>query len=160
AVDEARYVGDGVAVVIAESRAEARDAAELVQVDYDPLPTVIDAQQALEDGSPLVHEEFGTNRCYTWTLAAGEVDEEFAKADVTVKGRYRQQRLIPNAIEPRGVIVQPFPAAGELTMWSSTQVPHIARVTLSMVTGFPEAKLRAAAPATGGAVGATLAVYA
>src|SRR5712691_7002808 len=147
AVDEARYVGDGVAVVIAESRGEARDAAELVQVDYDPLPTVIDAEKALEDGSPLVHEEFGTNRCYTWNLAAGEVDEEFAKADVTVKERYRQQRLIPNAIEPRGVIVQPFPATGELTMWSSTQVPHIARVTLSMVTGVPEAKLRVIEPA-------------
>ena len=75
AVDEARYVGDGVAVVIAESRGEARDAAELVQVDYDPLPTVVDAEKALEDGAPLVHEEFGTNRCYTWKLAAGEVDE-------------------------------------------------------------------------------------
>src|SRR3989440_3902378 len=105
AVDEARYVGDGVAVVIAESRSEARDAAELVQIDYDPLPTGIDAEKALEDRSPLVHEEFGTNRCYTWNLATGEVDEEFAKADVTVKEHYRQQRLIPNAIEPRGVIV-------------------------------------------------------
>ncbi len=160
AVDEARYVGDGVAVVIAESRAEARDAAELVQVDYDPLPTVIDAEKALEDGSPLVHEEFDTNRCYTWNLAAGEVDEEFAKADVTVKERYRQQRLIPNAIEPRGVIVQPFPATGELTMWSSTQIPHVARVTLSMVTGVPEAKLRVVAPAVGGGFGSKLNVYA
>jgi len=160
AVDEARYVGDGVAVVIAESRGEARDAAELVQVDYDPLPTVIDAERALEDGSPLVHEEFGTNRCYTWNLAAGEVDKEFAKAVVTVKERYRQQRLIPNAIEPRGVIVQPFPATGELTMWSSTQIPHVARVTLSMVTGVPEAKLRVIAPAVGGGFGSKLNVYA
>src|SRR5947199_1736329 len=160
AVGEARYVGDGVAVVIAESRSEARDAAELVQIDYEPLPTVIDAEKALEDGSPLVHEEFGTNRCYTWNLAAGEVDEEFAKAEVTVKERYRQQRLIPNAIEPRGVIVQPFPATGELTMWSSTQVPHIARVTLSMVTGVPEAKLRVVAPTVGGGFGSKLNVYA
>src|SRR3989442_7455663 len=77
AVDEARYVGDGVAVVIAESRGEARDAAELVQVEYDPLPTVIDAERALEDGAPLVHEEFGTNRGYTWNLAAGEVGDAF-----------------------------------------------------------------------------------
>jgi carbon-monoxide dehydrogenase large subunit len=160
AVEESRYVGDGVAVVIAESRGEARDAAELVQVDYDPLPTVIDAEEALEDGSPLVHEQLGTNRCYTWNLAAGDVDEEFANADVTVKERYRQQRLIPNAIEPRGVIVQPFPATGELTMWSSTQVPHIARVTLSMVTGVPEAKLRVVAPAVGGGFGSKLNVYA
>ena len=160
AVDEARYVGDGIAVVIAESRGEARDAAELVQVDYDPLPTVIDAERALEDGAPLVHEEFGTNRCYTWNLAAGEVDDEFAKADVTIKERYHQQRLIPNAIEPRGVIVQPFPATGELTMWSATQIPHIARVTLSMVTGVPEAKLRVVAPEVGGGFGSKLNVYA
>jgi carbon-monoxide dehydrogenase large subunit len=160
AVDEARYVGDGVAVVVAETRGEARDAAELVTVDYDPVPAVMDAEQALEDGTPLVHEEFGTNRCYTWKLAAGEVDEEFASADVTVKERYRQQRLIPNAIEPRGVIVQPFPATGELTMWSATQIPHIARVTLSMVTGVPESKLRVVAPDVGGGFGSKLNVYA
>src|SRR3989440_8395628 len=145
AVDKSRYVGDGVAVVIAETRAEARDAAELVQVEYDPLPAVVDPEQALADGAPLVHDEFGTNRCYTWKLAAGEVDDEFANADVTIKERYRQQRLIPNAIEPRGVIVQPFPATGELTMWSATQIPHIARVTLAMLTGGPRAKLRVVA---------------
>jgi carbon-monoxide dehydrogenase large subunit len=160
AVDKARYVGDGIAVVIAETRGEARDAAELVQVDYEPLPAVVDPERALEDGAPVVHDDFGTNRCYTWTLSAGEVEQEFANADVTVKERYRQQRLIPNAIEPRGVIVQPFPATGELTMWSATQVPHIARVTLSMVTGVPEAKLRVVAPDVGGGFGSKLNVYA
>ena len=159
-IDEARYVGDGVAVVVAESREAARDAAELVQVEYEPLPAIVDPDAALADGAPLVHEEFGTNRCYTWSLSAGEVDEEFARADVTVKERYRQQRLIPNAIEPRGVIVQPFPATGELTMWSSTQIPHIARVTLSMVMGIPETKLRVIAPDVGGGFGSKLNVYA
>jgi aerobic carbon-monoxide dehydrogenase large subunit len=160
AVDKARYAGDGVAVVIAETRAEARDAAELVQVEYDPLPAVVDPERALDDGAPLVHDDFGTNSCYTWTLSAGEVDEAFADAAVVVKERYRQQRLIPNAIEPRGVIVQPFPATGELTMWSATQIPHIARVTLSMVTGVPEAKLRVVAPDVGGGFGSKLNVYA
>jgi carbon-monoxide dehydrogenase large subunit len=159
-VDEARYVGDGVAVVVAESREAARDAAELVQVDYEPLPAVVDPEAALAEGAPLVHEEFGTNHCYTWNLAAGEVDAEFAKADVTVKERYRQQRLIANAIEPRGVIVQPFPATGDLTMWSSTQVPHIARLMLSMVMGVPETKLRVVAPDVGGGFGSKLNVYA
>jgi len=159
-VDKARYVGDGVAVVVAETRGEARDAAELVHADYEPLPAVVDPEQALKDGAPLVHDEFGTNHCYTWTLSAGEVDEEFANAGVTIKERYRQQRLIPNAIEPRGVLVQPFPATGELTMWSATQVPHIARVTLSMVTGVPEAKLRVVAPDVGGGFGSKLNVYA
>src|SRR5262249_58169750 len=114
---------------------------------------VIDPELALADGAPIVHDEFGTNRCYTWKLSAGDVDDEFANAAVVVKERYRQQRLIPNAMEPRGVIVQPFPATGELTMWSSTQVPHIARVTLSMVTGVPEAKLRVVAPHVGGGFG-------
>jgi aerobic carbon-monoxide dehydrogenase large subunit len=160
AVDKARYVGDGVAVVVARSRAAARDASELVQVDYEPLPAAIDAERALADDAPVVHEEFGTNSCYTWKLSAGEVDQEFARAEVTVKGRYRQQRLIPNAIEPRGVLVQPSPATGELTMWSATQVPHIARVTLSMVTGVPEAKLRVIAPDVGGGFGSKLNVYA
>src|SRR3989442_6477711 len=84
-VDKARYVGDGVAVVVAESRGEARDAAELVQVDYEPLAAVVDAERALEEGGPLVHDEFGTNRCYTWALSAGDVEEELANAEVTVK---------------------------------------------------------------------------
>src|SRR6266540_793030 len=160
AVDEARYVGDGVAVVVADSRAAARDASELVQVDYEPLPAVIDAERALAEDAPVVHDEFGTNRCYTWALSAGAVDEEFDQAAVIVRERYRQQRLIPNAIEPRGVLVEPFPATGELTMWSATQVPHIARVTLSMVTGIPEAKLRVVAPDVGGGFGSKLNVYA
>jgi len=159
AVDKARYVGDGVAVVIAESREAARDAAELVEVDYEPLAAAVDPELALAEGAPLVHEEFGTNRCYTWALSAGAVGEEFEGADIVVRERYRQQRLIPNAIEPRGVLVEPFPATGELTMWSATQVPHIARVTLSMVLGIPEAKLRVVAPDVGGGFGSKLNVY-
>jgi aerobic carbon-monoxide dehydrogenase large subunit len=160
ATDKARYVGDGVAVVVARSREAARDAAELVQVEYEPLPAVIDPEQALAEGAPVVHEEFGTNRCYTWALSEGEVDAAFANADVVVKERYRHQRLIPNAIEPRGVVVQPLPATGELKMWSATQVPHIARVTLAMMLGLPETKLRVIAPDVGGGFGSKLNVYA
>ena len=158
--DEARYVGDAVAVVVAESRALAKDAAELVEVDYEPLPAVTDVQEALADGAALVHEEFGTNRCYHWTLSAGEVDKAFADADVTVTERYRQNRLIPNAIEPRGVLVQPVPAQGEFTVWSATQIPHILRVLLAMTLGIPEAKLRVIAPDVGGGFGSKLNVYA
>jgi carbon-monoxide dehydrogenase large subunit len=158
--DKARYVGDGVAVVVAETREQAADAAELVVVDYEPLPAVVDPEAALAEGAPLVHDEFGTNRCYTWTLAAGEVDEAFASAATTVKERYRQQRLIPNPIEPRGVVAQPSPATGELTLFTATQVPHIARVTLSGVIGIPEAKLRVVAPDVGGGFGSKLNVYA
>jgi carbon-monoxide dehydrogenase large subunit len=160
AQDKARYVGDGVAVVVAESRALAKDAAELVEVDYEVLPAVTDVEKALKDGAPLVHDEFGTNHCYTWPLEGpepGVVDKAFAEAAVTVKGRYRQQRLIPNAIEPRGVLVQPS-ASGEFTMWSATQIPHILRVTLALVTGIPEAKLRIIAPDVGGGFGSKLQV--
>ena len=160
AVDKVRHAGDAVAVIAAESRGAAEDAAELVEVEYEPLPAIVDPEAAIADGAPLVHEEFGTNRCYTWKLEAGEVDRLFAAADVIVSGRYRQNRLIPNAIEPRAVFVTPIPAAGEYTMWSTTQVPHIARVTLSGVTGIPETKLRVIAPDVGGGFGSKLNVYA
>jgi carbon-monoxide dehydrogenase large subunit len=160
AADKARYVGDGVAVVVADSRAHAKDAAERVVVDYEPLKAVTDVAEALADGAPLVHDDFGTNRTFEWKLAAGEVDRLFAEADVTVEERYRQQRLIPNAIEPRGVLVQPVAAQGEFTMWSATQIPHIARVTLSGTTGIPESKLRVIAPDVGGGFGSKLNVYA
>src|SRR5919106_6761350 len=79
AKDKARYAGDAVAVVVAASRASAQDAAEAVDVDYEPLDPVVDLEEALQDGAPLVHEEFGTNKCYTWPLANGEVDEVFSK---------------------------------------------------------------------------------
>src|SRR5262245_38793057 len=160
ATDKARYAGDAIAVVVANTRGGAEDAIELVEVEYEPLDAVVEIEAALEEGAPLVHDDFGTNRCYTWTLEAGEVDRLFSEADVTVSERYYQNRLIPNAIEPRAVFVQPLPAAGEFTMWSTTQVPHIARVTLSGVTGIPEAKLRIIAPDVGGGFGSKLNVYA
>jgi carbon-monoxide dehydrogenase large subunit len=160
ATDKVRYVGDAVAVIAATSRGAAEDAAELVEVEYDVLPAVVDVEAALADGAPIVHEEFGTNRCYTWNLDAGEVDRLFAEAAVTVSERYVQNRLIPNAIEPRAVFVTPVPATGEFTLWSTTQVPHIARITLSGVVGIPEAKLRVIAPDVGGGFGSKLNVYA
>jgi aerobic carbon-monoxide dehydrogenase large subunit len=158
--DKARYAGDGVAVVVAESRALAKDAAELVEVDYEPLEPVTDVGEAVGESAPLVHDEYDENRAYTWTLQNGEVDRLFSEAAVTVKEHYRQQRLIPNAIEPRSVLVQPVLATGEYTMWSATQVPHIARVTLSGTTGIPETKLRVVAPDVGGGFGSKLNVYA
>jgi aerobic carbon-monoxide dehydrogenase large subunit len=160
ATDKARYQGDGVAVVLAESRALAQDAAELVEVDYEPLEPVIDPEAALAEGAPLVHEEFGTNHCYTWTLKTDNADGVFADAPVTIKERYRQQRLVPNAIEPRGVLAQYLQAQDEYTLWSATQVPHIARFWLSITCGIPEARLRVIAPDVGGGFGSKLNVYA
>src|SRR5919204_6281717 len=148
ATDKARYQGDGVAVVVAESRAAAKDAAELVAVDYEPLEAVIDAEAALAEGAPILHEELGTNRSYTWELDQGDVDRLFAEAAATVSCRFRQNRLIPNAIEPRACLAQPV--GDGLTLWSTTQVPHILRVLSAVVLGVPETKIRVIAPDVGG----------
>jgi aerobic carbon-monoxide dehydrogenase large subunit len=158
-VDKARYVGEPVAVVVAGSREEAKDAAELVAVDYDPLEPVLDLDAALDERGPDCHEDLGGNRCYTWVLENGEVERMFADAPVVVSEQYWHPRLIPNAIEPRGVVVQPGPAQGDLTMWSATQVPHVARVTLALSLGIPETKLRVIAPEVGGGFGSKLNIY-
>ena len=160
AQDKARYEGDAVAVVVAESRAAAVDAAELVAVEWEELPAVTDVAHALDEDAPLVHDHLGSNRCYVWPLEGGDVAKAFAEAEVTVSERYRQQRLIPSAIEPRGVLAQALNATGELTLWSATQVPHVLRVTLSGVLGMAEAKLRVIAPDVGGGFGSKLDVYA
>src|SRR5215212_485432 len=124
AKDKARFAGDAVAVVVAESRAAVKDALEAVEADLEPLDAVLEIDDALADGAPVIHDELGSNDCYTWTLANEHVGRVFSEAPVVVKERYVHPRLIPNAIEPRGVVVQPVPAQGELTIWSSTQIPH------------------------------------
>ena len=160
AFDKARHVGDGVAVVVADSREIAKDAAELVEVEYEPLESVTDVGRALDADAPLVHDDFETNECYVWKLDAGEVEQAFADAEVTVKRNYRQQRLIPVAMEPRGALAHEMPGTDELTLWTSTQIPHIVRLTLSGVVGVPEARLRVIAPDVGGGFGSKLDVYA
>ncbi|MCN9240496.1 xanthine dehydrogenase family protein molybdopterin-binding subunit [Streptomyces sp. RY43-2] len=160
AVDEVRYAGDPVAVVVARDRYAAADALEAIEVDYTPLPPVLDLEAALAEDAPLVHADKGTNRCYVWPLATGE---DYARvkerADVVLTRRYRQQRLIPSAMEPRAVVVTPLPASGEYTLHSTTQIPHILRIMLAMVTGIPEHKLRVIAPDVGGGFGSKLQVY-
>jgi aerobic carbon-monoxide dehydrogenase large subunit len=159
ATDRVRFAGDGVAVVVAESRAAAKDAAELVEVDYEPLPAVTDVEQALADGAPQVHDDAPGNVAYTWSLVTGDVDRVFGDAEVTVKERYRQQRLIPSAMEPRGTLCE-VNAAGDVTVTTSTQGPHILRTAFTLVLGIPEAKVRVIAPDVGGAFGSKLDVYA
>ena len=159
ATEKARYQGDGVAVVVAESRGAAADGAEAVQVDYDPLPAVTDVEAALAEGAPIVHDEFGTNLSYTWANTIGDVEAVFGQAPVVVKERYRIGRLIPNAIEPRAIVVEPNMASGQFTMWTSTQIPHILRTAMAIATGIPESKLRIVAPRVGGGFGSKLQVY-
>ncbi len=159
AKDKVRYQGEPVAVVVAESRALAKDAAEAVAVDYEQLPAVTGVEAALAEGAPILHEEFGTNASYTWTLTNGDVEKVFAEAPVVVKGRYYLPRLIPSAIEPRGALARANPATGEITLWSSTQIPHITRVTMAaFVLGIPEQKLRVIAPRVGGGFGSKIRV--
>jgi carbon-monoxide dehydrogenase large subunit len=159
ATDRVRFAGDGVAVVVAETREAAKDAAELVEVEYEPLPAVTDVGQALADGAPQVHYDAPGNVAYTWELAAGDVDGVFGAAEVTVKERYRQQRLIPSAMEPRGTLCE-VNAAGDVTVTTSTQGPHILRTAFTLVLGIPEAKVRVIAPDVGGGFGSKLDVYA
>jgi aerobic carbon-monoxide dehydrogenase large subunit len=159
ASDEARYQGDGVAVVVAESRALAKDAAELVEVDYEPLPSIANVEKALGEGAPLVHEDLGTNECYVWKLETDGVQAAIDAADVVVTRRFVQPRLIPNAIEPRGVLAQAGPT-GEVTLWSATQIPHILRFSMQLVLGIAESKMRVIAPDVGGGFGSKCDAYA
>ena len=165
ATDEVRYVGDGVAVVIARDRYAAADALEAIAVEYDQLEAVVDMEAALAEGSPLVHSDKGTNECFVFDFpgAGANYAETVAGAGddvVVVRRRFRQQRLIPTPMEPRGVVVAPIAAADEFTMYSTTQIPHILRIMLALTTGIPEHKLRVVAPDVGGGFGAKLNVYA
>ncbi|HEV7897146.1 MAG TPA: xanthine dehydrogenase family protein molybdopterin-binding subunit [Planosporangium sp.] len=162
AVDEVRHVGEPVAVVVARSRAAALDALAAVEVDYEPLPVVLDLEAALAEGADLVHADKGTNRSYTWVFdsaeagSGGAVDAAFDGAEVVIKRRYRQQRLIPAFMEPRSVVVDP--TGDQYTIWSATQIPHILRVMVALVTGTPEHKVRVIAPDVGGGFGGKLQV--
>ncbi|MEV0841844.1 xanthine dehydrogenase family protein molybdopterin-binding subunit [Actinocatenispora sera] len=160
AVDEARYAGDAIAVVVADTRAHAVDALDAIEVDYDPLPVVLDMEQAIADGSPLVHTEAGTNVCFRYSDTFGDVDAAFANAPVRITRRFVQQRLVACAMEPRSVLVAPVPAAGEYTVWSSTQIPHFVRLFLAMLSGVPESRIRVIAPDVGGGFGSKLDIYA
>ena len=160
AIDKVRYVGDCVAVVVATSRNQAVDALESIIVDYDTLPAVINMEAALAPGAPLVHDEVGTNQCYTYTLMDDtKYNEAKAKADVIVTRRFINQRLIPAFMEPRSTVAAPMGMSDEITVWSSTQIPHVLRVLMALVTGIPENNLRIIAPDVGGGFGGKLQMY-
>ena len=159
AQDVVRYVGDIVAVVVAEDRYAAEDALELVEVDYEPLPAVIDPEAAAKDGAPQLHEEIAGNQAFHWTVAGGDIEAAFEQAEVVVSDRIIQQRLIPNAMEPRAALASYTPATEELTLWNTTQNPHIVRFLTSLVCGLGEDKIRVVAPEVGGGFGSKIAVY-
>ena len=163
AVGKAKYVGDGIACVLAETESIARDALDLIDVEYDALPAVIDLEEALADNT-VIHDEIGTNVSYTWPLVIeeneGDCQKAIDEAAFVVKERYVHQRLIPMAMEPRAVVAMPQPFGGDMTLYSATQVPHILKVMTALTLGIPEHQLRVVCPAVGGGFGSKLNVYA
>jgi aerobic carbon-monoxide dehydrogenase large subunit len=155
-----RHVGEPIAVVIADDRYAARDAADAVVVDYAELPAVIDVESALAEGAPKVHEELKSNVGLVLTHRTDGIDDAFAKADVVVKQTIKNQRLIHVPMETRGIVADWNPASGDLTAYSSTQIPHFLRTFLAIVCGVSEAKVRAIAPDVGGGFGGKLNCYA
>jgi aerobic carbon-monoxide dehydrogenase large subunit len=151
------HVGDPVAVVIGDDKYTVIDAAEDVVPDYEPLPVVVDMEAALEEGSDVIHDQFGTNRCFDWSLGGGDVEAGLAEADVVVERRIVNHRTAGAAIEPRGVVADW--RAGELTLWSSTQIPHVLRLVLAGTLGVAEDRFRVIAPDVGGAFGSKLQIY-
>ena len=160
AKDKVRYAGDAVAVVVAESRYQAEDALEHIDVDYEPLDATINPKASTQDGAPQVHDDVPNNIAFKWTVAGGEIDEAFEKADVVVRDTINLQRLIPNAMEPRSAIAQYVAPTGKLTLWGTSQNPHIARFLSSVVTGVGEHKVRVIAPEVGGGFGSKIPYYA
>ncbi len=167
AIDRVAFAGEVVAVVVARSAAEARDAAELVDVEYDELPAALDLKEAAaatpENGGALAHPDLGSNKSAYWVFdsaeagTGGNVEEAIERArqdGIVLEREYRQQRLIPAFMEPRSTVVDP--TGEQLTVWSATQIPHILRFALAATTGIPESKLRVVAPDVGGGFGGKL----
>jgi carbon-monoxide dehydrogenase large subunit len=161
AIDKVRHVGDGVAVVVAESAYVANDALDLIDVDYDPLPAVVDAKATMDEGAAQIHEEVPNNCSFHWPLGDTEaVDKALAEADHVVELDLINQRLIPNAMEPRACVAQWDGFSESMTVWTTSQNPHTIRLLLGAFTlGVPEHKLRVISPDVGGGFGSKIFHY-
>ncbi len=157
--DKARHTGDPVAAVLATSAQTAADAAELVGVQYEILPAVASAIEALEEGSPRVWDEWDSNLAWRWEAGDGDVDAAFADADHIVELEMEYQRVASMFLEPRGVVATWDAVTEEMTIWSSTQVPHRVRTYITDLIGIPEQHIRSIAPDVGGGFGSKGGVY-
>jgi aerobic carbon-monoxide dehydrogenase large subunit len=160
ATDRVYLVGHPVAVVVATDRYVARDAADLIEVDYEVTQAVADPEKALAPGAPAVHPQWPDNTAFTFHQEGGEVDAAFAEADVIVKERIISQRLVPMAMETRGVVADFKAGDRALTLWTSTQVPHLVRTLVAAMLGLEENRVRVVAPEVGGGFGSKLNIYA
>ncbi len=159
AKDVVRYAGEAVAVVVAGSRAQAEDALEAINVSYEALPNVINPEAATQQGAPQLHEDAPGNQAFHWVVAGGDADAAFQSPEVLVQDTILQQRLLPTAMETRSAVASYASAMGELTLWNTTQNPHIARFLCSLVTGLGEHKIRVIAPEVGGGFGSKIPMY-
>src|SRR5215831_17187623 len=156
-----RYVGDPVVLVIAESLAQAKDAAEQINVDYEMLPAVVNCVEALKPGAPQLHEQAAGNKCYTWALGdKAACDAAFAKAAHVTKLDIVNNRLVPNAIEPRAAVASYNKADDSFMLYVANQNPHVERLLMTaFVLGLPEHKVRVIAPDVGGGCGSKIYLY-
>ncbi len=161
AVDIARFVGEPLAVVVAENRYIAYDAIDLIEVEYEPLAVVVDAKKAMQDGAPQLHENAPRNLCMEWQCGdKNKTDAAFASAEVSVKEPIINQRLLPTPMETRGAIARYEQSTGEFTVWMTSQAPHVMRLLLTaFVFGIPEPKLRCISPNVGGGFGQKIFCY-
>jgi carbon-monoxide dehydrogenase large subunit len=160
AIDRVYFVGHPVAVVVATDRYIAADAADLVEVDWEVLPAVADPVRAIAPGAPAVHPQWPDNKAFDFHQEHGEIDKAFAEADVVIKQRITSQRLIPSAMETRGVVAEWRAADRALNLYSSSQIPHLLRTLVAMMLGLEENRLRVVVPEVGGGFGSKLNVYA
>lgn len=161
AVGEVHFAGDAIALVLAEDRYVARDACDLIDVEYEPLPVVVDARKATEPGAPQLHENAPNNIVMEWEAGdKAKADAAVAAAEVVVREQIINQRLIPTPMETRGAIARYEPATGEFTLWTTSQAPHVMRLLLTaFVFGIPETKLRVISPNVGGGFGQKIFCY-
>ena len=159
AVDKVHYVGEPVAIVLASSRAAAEDAGERIEIRYDSLPPVIDIEKAIDKDAAILHDELGSNLSYDTKFAGGDIEAAFKEADTRIKQRLIQQRLIPIAVETRGVLADYRRFENKLTVYSSTQIPHFVKVWVAVILGIPESNVRVVAPEVGGGFGSKIRVY-
>jgi len=159
--DKVRHVGDAVALVVAEDRFTAKDASELVKVDYEVLDAVVDPKAATEDGAPLVHDDVPNNTIYDFELGnKDETDAAFENADKVIELSYHNQKLVPNAMEPRAALAQYDANEEKYTLYTTSQNPHLARLVIgAFVLSIPEHKLRVISPDVGGGFGSKIFVY-
>ena len=160
AQDRVYYVGHPVAAVVASDRYIAADGLDRIEVDYEPTEVISDPEQALENDAPRVHEEYPDNVSFTFEQAGGSVEKAFAEADVVVKERVLVPRLAPTPMETRGVVADYDDGTKELTLHSSTQIPHLLKTQLALQLGLPEHHMRVIAPEVGGGFGSKCNVWA